>query len=74
MKRIVQVIFYVTLCSHIYAQQVSRTEAVNADIKVMSSRGISVQSRDVDSVFRLEKNGYVIDLQKQIDELKNTKK
>lgn len=58
MKRVVQIIIYVILCSHLLnAQQVTRTEAINAAINVMGYRGNNVQSRDIDTIYRLEKNG-----------------
>ena len=55
MKRVVQIIIYVILCSHLLnAQQVTRTEAINAAINVMGYRGNNVQSRDIDTIYRLE--------------------
>ena len=50
-------IFFFACAFELYAQQVTQTEAINVAIRVMEHRGISALSRDIDTVYRLEKHG-----------------
>lgn len=57
MKRVSQIILFILVGSFtLYAQQVTRTEAISAAVNVMRYRGICSQSSDIDTVYRLEKD------------------
>lgn len=59
-KKIIFINVFSFLSIVMYAQQTTRSEAINASINIMRYNGIYLSQEDVDSVYRFEKNGNVL--------------